>query len=319
MERLGGCCSLRFEGSVSARKKKTTQRSTNKNHICSHELSWHKKSSLFFGISESFYIHLMEQMNMWRGKNVFASRVTNHQELRQLYVYVVRQPFFGYPDPTDLDTLKRYTRSEVESAVMNAFDNKVFLLDAVTRDVQVLIVPDNWNHRLPSEARIFAPTLKYIPFSFILYPDVTDRKERKMLMAPPPEEAARRIILKELDPSGAFPNGSFQLNQVGEDDLLLQFQGLQLGGGRRKKLPSTTLRFLRTPTGYRRWKKRSDICVTIEQRVPLVHVPLVTTIKSGDAIGARNGKSRTEDKWNHNYHSNNCEQPMVHGLHQRNA
>jgi len=152
--------------------------------------------------------------------NPFASKVTDPKQLEWHRVYIVAQNFYGKDPKTGI--LREYPREEVEKEVITTLGiTKTFVEPAITQDTTLLIVPDHWNRVLPGAARQYKQNLSYLPFSFILYPKVTD--EHKMLQLQAPPDAAYRIM--EEKQNKPIPPESFVIEKVAPDRIMRQFQG----------------------------------------------------------------------------------------------
>jgi hypothetical protein len=132
----------------------------------------------------------------------------------------VAQNFYGKDPKTGI--LREYPREEVEKEVITTLGiTQTFVEPAITQDTTLLIVPDHWNRVLPAAARQYKQNLSYLPFSFILYPKVTD--EHKMLQLQAPPDAAYRIM--EEKQNKPIPPESFVIEKVAPDRIMRQFQG----------------------------------------------------------------------------------------------
>lgn len=160
-------------------------------------------------------------MTTKKSGTTFPSEVTEVKELQNFYVYIVALPFYGYTD-ANATQLKLYDRNEVEQKVKEAFRDHVFVEPSITHNTNLLIVPDNWNRRLPKEASVFAPKLSYLPFSYVLYPGETNPVRMQKLMAPvdAPFQYAKQESKREKETTGTF-----LLSKVTPDNIMKQFQG----------------------------------------------------------------------------------------------
>ena len=152
----------------------------------------------------------------------FRSNVTTLAEMKNHYVYILTTHNFYGKDPD----LRQFSYDEVKKAVMDTLNISAgFVENAITENTTLLIVPDDWDRKLPKEVQHLAKHLIYLPFSYILHPDVTSPSKMLELMAPP--DSAYYIMLKEQ--KRPLSQHSFELSKVAPDDIMERFQGWRFG------------------------------------------------------------------------------------------
>ncbi len=154
----------------------------------------------------------------------FKSRVKDLQDLKNHYVYILNKKFYGKePDSTKPKTaweLRFYSHSDVRNIVKTTLlISDDFVENEISDRTTLLIVPDDWDRTLPLSKQKYAERLIYIPFSYVLHPDVVNLDEMVHLTAP--HNAEYQIMLREQHRKPHV----FVLNEVTPDNIMERFQG----------------------------------------------------------------------------------------------
>lgn len=161
----------------------------------------------------------------------FRSDIVTLEDLKNPYVYILRShKFYGKEPDTGVSLneweLKEYSYEDVKQEVMNTLGlSSAFMENAITENTTLLIVPDDWDRKLPKEIQHLSKHLIYLPFSYILHPKVINPSEMMQLKAPP--DAAYYIMLREQNRTSV--RDSFELGKVAPDEIMERFQGWRFG------------------------------------------------------------------------------------------
>lgn len=216
----------------------------------------------------------------------------NVEEMKQFYAFIVRKSFYGYEPPAKSEGLTEYDHTglrlrefflpEVIDYVKKAFGSKVFIDDQISSSTNLLIVPDNWDRRLPMSAIMYAKNLKYIPFSFVLHPSVRNRKNVRSLMVP--RDAKYQILHNKTSENEKATY--FELKEVSPDDIIQSLKGWNYDTG--------NTQFLKKPTN----SKSKDIMSALTPSMKTSSTTKITTTKTPTA------KSSTAPNQNQNQKKN---------------